>query len=330
MTVFSPSTLAVLVNALEEVKPDQTTGMLIHGLLARGHEVLVGGVAGLEVDDSQRVFLRGVSAVRGRDVAHTVASLRAMHRRTDLSAVAGVWVRTNPGRDARFWAHRTAVDLLRLVRDAGVPVLNDPDGLAKAGTKLYLQHLPPEVRPRTLIAQDRLALEAFVRQSPGPVVLKPLYGSRGQDVFKVSARDENLRQITDFLTREGYAMAQDYVPEAAQGDTRVLLVEGEVLMAQGHAAAIRRVPPSNDFRSNVFQGGHAEPGALTETMTRIAAAIGPRLRADGLFMAGMDLIGDRIVELNVFSPGGLADANDFAGVDFITPLIDAFERRLGI
>jgi glutathione synthase len=322
------STIAVVVNAPEEVKPDQTTGMLIHGLLTRGHRVVVGGVAGLEVDDTQQVFMRGVDAIQGQDVALTVSSLRAMSRRIDLTTVAGVWLRTNPGRDPRFWAHRTTTDLLRLVRDAGVVVLNDPDGLAKAGSKLYLQHLPPEVRPRTLISHDRQALEAFVRQAPGPVVLKPLYGSRGQDVFKVSARDENLRQITDFLTREGHAMAQDYVPEAAQGDTRVLLLEGEILMAQGHAAAIRRVPPSNDFRSNVFQGGHAEPGELTATMTRIAAAIGPRLRADGLFLAGMDLIGDRIVELNVFSPGGLADANDFAGVDFITPLIDAFERRL--
>ncbi len=93
------STIAVVVNAPEEVKPDQTTGMLIHGLLTRGHRVVVGGVAGLEVDDTQQVFMRGVDAIQGQDVALTVSSLRAMSRRIDLTTVAGVWLRTNPGRD---------------------------------------------------------------------------------------------------------------------------------------------------------------------------------------------------------------------------------------
>lgn len=328
---MSPRALAVVVNALAEVKADQTTAMLIHGLLARGHQVAVGGVADLDVDGQDRVGLRAVCGQRaGLDVEQTLALLRAQAPlRVDLQAQDGVLIRTNPGRDARPWAHRTALDLLRLVRDAGRVVLNDPDGLARAGTKLYLSHLPATVRPRTLVSHDRQALEAFIGAATGPVVLKPLAGSRGQDVFKLAPGAENIRQITDFLTRDGYAMAQDYVPEAHQGDTRVILLEGEILVAGGQPAAVRRVPPANDFRSNVFQGGHAEPGALTPAMTRIAAAIGPRLRADGLFLVGMDLIGERIVELNVFSPGGMAAANGFAGVDFITPIVEAVERRIG-
>ncbi|MCA9526909.1 MAG: hypothetical protein KC549_11515 [Myxococcales bacterium] len=322
--------LTVLVNELAGVKADQTTWLLVCAMLDRGHEVAVGGVADLELSPDDRVRLRAARLTApAPSPAEALATLLASPPTSvDLFEEAGVLVRTNPGRDPRTWVHHTALDLLRLVRDAGVGVLNDPDGLARARSKLYLSCLPREVHPRTLVTADKRALRAFIEAAPGPVVLKPLVGSRGQDVFKVQRGSENLGQIVDVLCRDAFAMAQDFVPEAVDGDTRVILVEGDILMVDGQAAAVRRVPGQGEFRSNVFQGGHAEAGGLTPTMARITAAIGPRLRADGLFLVGMDLIGDRIVELNVFSPGGMGDANGFAGVDFIAPVVAAMERRL--
>ncbi|MEZ4470401.1 MAG: hypothetical protein R3F60_06285 [bacterium] len=322
--------IAVIVNERAGIKPDQTTWLLVCGLLDRGHAVAVGEVTGLELDPDGRVLLAAV-CLEGPSASPEAALARLHAGRPEavpLFELGGVLVRTNPGRDARAWAHRTALDLLRLVRDAGVAVLNDPDGLARAQSKLYLSCLPREVHPRTLVSADPKAVRAFVEQAPGSVVLKPLVGTRGQDVFKVQAGSENLSQIIDVLCRDAFAMAQDYVPEAVEGDTRVILVGGDILVVGGQAAAVRRVPGRGEFRSNVFQGGHAAPGGLTPVMARVAAAIGPRLRADGLFIAGMDLIGDRIVELNVFSPGGLWDANGFSGLDFVGGLADAVERRL--
>ena len=125
-------------------------------------------------------------------------------------------------------------------------------------------------------------------------------------------------------------MAQGFVPEAVDGDVRVLLVNGAPLMVDGAFAAVRRRPPKGDFRSNVFRGGAAERVTEIPGVEAIAAAVAPQLAADGLFFVGLDLIGSKVVEVNVFSPGGLGDAERFSGVDFTTPLLDAFEVAAGL
>jgi len=244
----------------------------------------------------------------------------------DLDGIDGIMVRTSPGRDARRGeVHRVALDLLRLV-DA--EVLNRPEGLGKASSKLYLSHLPASTRPETVIGGADV-LRRFVLGRSAPSVLKPLLGTRGQDVFMVDpVSGGNLNQIIDVLTREGPAMAQAFVPEARAGDTRVLLLDGEPLVVDGHAAAVRRIPGGEDFRSNIHVGATAAPGVLSPAAKRIAAAIGPTLRRDGLWLVGMDLIGEAIVELNVFSTGGLRDAEANTGADFTGRVLDAFEARL--
>lgn len=322
--------IGFLLNGAHDMRPAQTTAMLVAKAAARGHAVYVFGVGDVAFEGRPMARAWAVPAPDAVDqagIGRLLSRLKGVEPTAlPLDSLDGVLVRTSPGRDARRAdVHRVALDLLRMI-DA--EVLNRPEGLSKASSKLYLSHLPPSTRPETVIGGADV-LKRFVLDRRAPSVLKPLIGTRGQDVFFVDPTHRgNLNQIIDVLTREGPAMAQAFVPEASRGDTRVLLLDGAPLVVDGHAAAVRRIPGSEDFRSNVHVGATPAPGELTSAAERIAEAIGPILRRDGLWLVGMDLIGDVIVELNVFSTGGLMDAEDNTGADFTGRVLDAFEQRM--
>lgn len=320
--------IGFLVNEIGEVEATQTTAMLIAAALRRGHVATVFGVADLEIDADDRIRARAVPLGPAPDTAALVAAIRGHGReRVDLDELDVFFIRTNPARDPRAWAHETALGLARMLRARGVTVVNDPDGLVRAGSKLYLSELPATVRPRTRITRDPAALEAFVEASGAPVILKPLVGTRGRDVFRIDPGERsNLRPIIDVLTRAGYAMAQEYLPEAPAGDMRVVVMGGALLEIDGRPAAVRRVPHPKDFRSNIHAGGHTEPApAVTATVRAAVATIGPRLLRDGIFLAGLDFIGARVVEINVYSTGGFRDAERYTGVCFSDRVIEGIE-----
>jgi len=248
----------------------------------------------------------------------------------DLAALDLVWIQTNPAHDPRSWAHDGAFVILALAKRQGVRVVNDPETLLRAGSKIYLSSLPEAVRPQTLVSADPEEILAFVYALGGRAVLEPAGGTRGSDVLLVTAESRfNLRQIVDVVTRGGFAMAQAFVPEAAAGDVRVLLMNGAPLQAGGAAAVVRRLPGGGEFRSNVAAGGTATAAVLTERIREVCALVGPTLARDGLFLVGLDLIGPVIVEANVFSPEGLPDAGRLQGVDFLTPVIEGLEHLVG-
>jgi glutathione synthase len=309
--------IVIVVNALEGVKPEQSTADIARGLLGRGHDVWYAavGALGLGVDDVPTAHAVPVGA-------DGLPAGRAS--RFGVDAFARVVIRTNPARDAdRAWAHAVALDLLARARELGVVVMNDPDGLRRAGSKLYQLAVPAHLRPRTLVSRDAADIRAFVA-AEGRAVLKPLNGTQGRDVFFIDGPG-NLNQIIDVLVRDGHAMAQAWVPEAGDGDVRVLLLDGALLTVEGRAATVRRRPGKGELRSNIAQGGSAHPGVVTPAIREMVEAVGPRLRRDGIVLAGLDVVGDMLVEINAFSPGGLADAGRFAGVDFVAPILDRIE-----
>ena len=288
-----------VLNDADEVAGAASTGALLSRARERG-PVRVVGIADLGLEPDGRVMADGVCLSEGDQVV----------------------VRTNPSRDHRKALQRLSLDLLCIARDQGVSVVNDPGGLARAETKLHLCSLPPHLRPRTLVSASRARLRAFVMEAPGPTVVKPIAGTRGRDVFKVHPDTENLPQILDVLCREGLAMAQDFVPEAVEGDVRVLVVGGRVLERGGHVCAVRRRPPAHDFRSNVAIGGVPEIGVLSPQLRAIADEAAALLYDQGLHIAGLDAIGDKLVEVNVFSPGGFPDIEKFTGQDFVGAVLD--------
>jgi glutathione synthase len=120
-------------------------------------------------------------------------------------------------------------------------VLNDPDGLSKALNKMYFQDFPEEVRPRTLITRNRDDIKAFARRKSGRIVLKPLQGSGGQSVFLVRPEDaSNLNQMIDAISRDGYVIAQEYLPAAARGRHAAVHDERRAAVREGKYAAFRR------------------------------------------------------------------------------------------
>ncbi len=312
-----------LVNGITDLTPQMTTAELIHEAARRGHPTGVATVGGVDVtDDALRVRQRAVTA--GADVAATLAALATAPVTPAPLAEQLVLVRTNPARDPRAWAHQHLLDTLRLAKARGVEIINDPDGLSRASSKLYLSRFPPSVRPETLVSSDPAALRAFCEAQAGPTILKPLLGTRGRDVFRVSPGDvANLNQILDVLTRDGVALAQSWLPEAVDGDTRVVLLDGRPLFVDGQPCAVQRRPPQGDFRSNVAIGGTAAQVALSEAQLAACEIIGAQLVADGVRLAGLDFIGARVVEINVFSTGGLHDAGRFGSVAFAPAVLDA-------
>jgi glutathione synthase len=210
-----------------------------------------------------------------------------------------------------------------------VIVVNDPNGLAKAASKMYFQLFPQEVRPRTLITRDSGEIKAFAKEQGGNIVLKPLQGAGGASVFLVRPDDvPNLNQMIDAVSRDGFVIAQEYLAAAQEGDTRLFIMNGRPLQVKGKYAAFRRVRSGGDMRSNIHAGGKLAEANIDETALRIAEIVRPKLVQDGMFLVGLDIVGDKLMEINVFSPGGLGSAQKFTKINFNRYVINALERKV--
>jgi glutathione synthase len=252
--------------------------------------------------------------------------------RVDVTEVDVLMLRNDPSIDAQTpWAAEAGILFGREAVRRGVIVLNDPDSLGRAINKLYFQSFPVEARAETLITKHASDVKEFAKAHGGNIILKPLQGSGGSGVFKLDPKDgSNLNQIIEAIGRDGYIIAQAYVPAAKKGDIRLFLMNGRPLEIDGKYAALRRVAAKDDIRSNIHAGGKAEAVEIGQVELDVAEMIRPKLMADGMFLIGVDIVGDKILEVNVFSPGNLHSCSDLAGVDFAVPILEAIERKVAI
>jgi glutathione synthase len=316
--------LIMIVNDARSLGVGQATTLILARAASLGHTVHVVSCGALHVDELGDVRAQAFDVSAAQQPEHVLATIASgQPHEVVLQSYDLVWVRTNPGRDERAWLHQNVLVLLMLVQAAGVRVINDPVGLQRASSKLYLNAFPEHVRPRTLVSHNPAIVREFIARMDGPCVLKPLRGTHGRDVFKVSGTDaDNLNQLLELMTRHDDVIAQEFVPDAVHGDVRILLVDGALFEIDGKCCAVRRRPGGSDFRSNVHAGGSVVRAVLTDVMRETVAQIEPLLVRDGIFFAGLDFIGDKIVEINVFSPGGLGDAQLFEGPDFTSALVE--------
>jgi len=217
-------------------------------------------------------------------------------------------------------AYVTSTHMLELLGPETL-VINDPAAVRDAPEKILVMQFP-ELMPPTLISRDKREIEAF-RARFSATVMKPLYGSGGAAVFKVDAKDMNFGSLFDMFSvtfREAWVI-QEYMPQVMQGDKRIILVEGEPL------GAVNRVPQQDDIRSNMVRGGRAELSPLTKREREICERIGPELKKRGLLFVGIDVIADRLTEINVTSPTGLRAIKRLGGPDLAGPIWDAIEAR---
>jgi glutathione synthase len=193
---------------------------------------------------------------------------------------------------------------------------------------MYFQLFPEEVRPRTLITRDREEIKEFGNEQ-GTIVLKPMQGSGGAGVFLVGPEDlPNINQMIDAVSRDGFVIAQEYLPAAQEGDMRLFLMNGRPLRVKGKYAAFWRVRSGGDMRSNIHAGGKLAGAHITDVALSIAETVRPKLVQDGMFLVGLDIVGDKLMEINVFSPGGLGSAQRFTKINFSKYVIQALERKV--
>jgi glutathione synthase len=216
----------------------------------------------------------------------------------------------------------TATHLLERLKGETL-VVNDPASVRDAPEKVWVldfaRYMPP-----TMVTRSLGAARHFLADH-GECVLKPLHGNAGKAVFKIGRDGANLPALLELFNatyREPHVL-QAFVPEVANGDKRIVLIDGEV------TGAINRLPGSGEIRSNLAAGGTAEATELTETEREICAALGPELKKRGLLFVGIDVIGGKwLTEINVTSPTGIVAIDKFNGTDTPALIWKAIERRL--
>ncbi|BBF94529.1 glutathione synthase [Blastochloris tepida] len=307
--------VAVQMDPIERIsiRGDSTFALLLEAQ-ARGHALHYYTPDRLALVDG-RVFAT-VQPLAVRDVAGDHFTLGAAER-IELSTLDVILMRQDPPFDL---AYISATHLLERIHPATL-VVNDPASVRNAPEKMFVTEFP-ELMPPTLISRDRDEIAAF-RDRHGEVVMKPLYGHGGAAVFRLGARDPNFGSFYDLFSatfREPW-VTQAFLPRVAEGDKRIILVDGEA------AGAVNRVPQPDDIRSNMVRGGAAAATELTEREREICATIGPALKDRGLLFVGIDVIDGFLTEINVTSPTGIRAIKALGGPDLAARIWDAIEEK---
>ncbi|MEL7587918.1 MAG: glutathione synthetase [Prolixibacteraceae bacterium] len=328
--------VCMIVNNIKTEGNHYTTTLLAQKLHNRKHDVFYIGVEDLSYYPEGRIGGRAVQAdpKTYRTTSSYLEAVKANVSKKQKITSADIDVlmlRNDPAEEdkSRAWARVAGISFGQMAIEDGVIVLNDAYGLSRALNKMYFQQFPKEVRPETLISRNKIEIADFFESVGKNIILKPLFGSGGKSVFQVNKDNvKNLNQMIEAISSDGYVVAQEYLPASEKGDTRVFLLNGSMIHYKGKYAALQRVNPSGDIRSNLHVGGTAQPAVITEEIIQIAAMVSPYLVRDGMFFAGLDIIGSKLIEINVFSPGGFYSACRLENTDFTEAVIQSMQHKV--
>lgn len=325
--------IAFMVNRVESEIDEYATTRLAKTAALMGHEVFYVGMGDLRIGEPDGEIGAHARRVIARDDDTLTAFVDRVKtssaERIRLDKLDAVFLRNDSIEDMqdRPWASSLGSVFGQLLDARGVTVVNDPRVLLRAGMKVYLDEFPAEIRPRSLMTRNEEDVRDFI-SSVGRSIIKPLCGAKGRNVFVVDGDDEpNLNQIMEAVLEDGYIYAQEYVDGAEEGDTRIFLLDGELIEVDGHMSAFRRVPEANDPRANISTGGRMQPAKLNDKQCDLVKAMHDKLVHDGMFFVGIDVVGDKVIEINTESPGGLQAIERLYEVDLCPVVIDALERR---
>ena len=307
--------VAVQMDPLEKINfaSDSTFALMLEAA-RRGHRLWFYTPDHLSLDEGR--LAASAREITVRDTPGNYYSL-GEERLLDLGQLDVVLLRQDPPFDL---AYITSTHLLERIATR-VLVVNDPAHVRNAPEKIFVTEFL-DLMPPTLITRDKPAIERF-RARHGEIVMKPLYGHGGASVFKVAGRDPNFGSLYDLFAstfREPWVV-QRFLPQVAQGDKRILLVEGEAL------GAVNRIPAEDDIRSNMVRGGVAAATELTAREQEICRRLAPALVQRGLTFVGIDVIDGWLTEINVTSPTGLRALTKQGGPDLAPAILDVIERR---
>jgi glutathione synthase len=310
--------LAIILDPLPGIKAykDSTVAMMREAV-SRRHEIFV--------IQQEEVWLKaGEVHATARALAFT-EDLHLWYRvgaafEAKLDGFDVVLMRKDPPFDLEYLY---STYLLEIAEAAGARVFNRAQALRDYNEKLGIMKFP-ELIPPTLVTRDEAHIRQFLEKH-GDIILKPLDGMGGSSVFRLHRHDPNVGVVIETLTHHGRRtiMAQRFIPEISAGDKRILLIDGEPV-----AYALARIPKPGETRANLAAGGKGVAQPLSPRDQEIAGAIGPTVRAEGLLLVGLDVIGDYLTEINVTSPTGMQEITKQTGINVAGMMIDALERAV--
>ncbi|OLQ78547.1 glutathione synthase [Photobacterium proteolyticum] len=310
--------LGIVMDPIESIniKKDSSFAMMMEAQ-RRGWEIHY-----MEMND--------LSLEQGKAVARTrVVSLKEdpngwyeFHNEQEisLSELDAVLMRKDPPFDTEYIY---ATYILERAESEGALIVNEPRSLRDCNEKLFTAWFP-DLTPTTVVTRRADKIKAF-HQEHGDVILKPLDGMGGSSVFRVMKNDPNVSVIIETLTNHGqnYCMAQTFVPDISNGDKRILVVDGEPM-----PYCLARIPAKGETRGNLAAGGRGEARPISETDRKIAETVAPVLKEKGLIFVGLDVIGDKLTEINVTSPTCIREIEAAFDISITGKLMDAIERRV--
>ena len=311
---------AFIIDPLARLIPGHDTSVaLMEAAQELGHEVWATQANELSVIDGKtwatlnRVALTSVKIVEGRWEAAQVWYEVEQPTFGPLEAMDAVFMRTDPPVNIPYLY---ATYLLDGIDPAKTLVVNSPKGLRAANEKMYALQFEGSI-PETIVSQNKRVIRQFVEKK-GAAVLKPLGGKAGEGILLLEAGDRNLNSLVEISTQQGQipVMVRTYLPEAKDGDKRIILLNGKPI------GAVNRIPTGNEFRGNMAVGGRVAKTEITDREYQICAELAPVLQRDGLYFVGIDIIGGYLTEVNVTSPTGIREIDLLDGVSLGKQVIE--------
>jgi glutathione synthase len=315
--------LAFIIDPIDRLDPGHDTSVAImEAAWLRGHEVWIAAMGDLSaIGGKAWAKLARVEIVPVELKGDRWLSVPDWYKLSEpvllpLEEMDSVWMRKDPPVTIPYLY---ATYLLDLIDPARTKVINSPRGLREANEKLYTLHFS-SVMPETIVSGDKATIREFVREK-GAAVMKPLGGKAGEGILFLEPGDRNLNSMIEISTRWGQepVMVQTYLPEAKEGDKRIIVLDGEPI------GAVNRIPTGSEFRGNMAVGGRVAKTEITDREREICALLAPKLREDGLYFVGLDAIGGYLTEVNVTSPTGIREIDRLDNVRLGARVIEWLE-----
>ena len=305
------------ISAVNVVK-DSSMAMMFEAQ-KRGYEIYYMEMKDLYLEQGQcRASMQGIKVFDDADHWYDLAEAKDIA----LSELDAVLMRKDPPFDTEFIY---ATYMLERAECEGTLIVNKPQSLRDCNEKLFTAWFS-DLTPRTLVTRSSDKIRQF-HQTQRDIIIKPLDGMGGASIFRIKADDVNVGVIIETLTNHGqqYAMVQEYMPEIINGDKRILIVNGEPM-----PYCLARIPAKGETRGNLAAGGRGVARPLSDSDRTIAEAIGPELKKRGLYFVGLDVIGDKVTEINVTSPTCIREIEAVYDINISGKLMDAIEAALAM
>ena len=317
--------LAFIIDPIEKLDPGHdTTVAFMEAAQELGHEVWITQIEELCIVENQawanlqQVSLKPVKLVDGLWRAEEKWFELGEKKFVSLNEMQAVFMRKDPPMNLEYMY---ATYMLDYVDASTTLVVNNPQGIRAANEKLYALNFG-SVIPTSIVTSQKSVIKQFL-EAKGAVVMKPLDGMAGAGILFLQKGDRNFNSLVEISTSNGAepVMVQEFLPAAKDGDKRLILLDGEPI------GAVNRIPTGDDFRGNMAVGGRIAQVDITERDRHIAATVAPKLKQDGLYFVGLDIIGGNLTEVNVTSPTGVREADRLDGLSLGKQVIEWVEAK---